>query len=234
MRELTVGPAAGSRRPQRDWLSAGAVGFAVGVGLGAAFGVSQAARGWSRHNLDRAPSRDQIATMPVGAPAVDLAAASAAESHPAIAQTESTKKQFDPARRENLPLPQGKAGDPEKKSASPIAQSPRLPAAAPASTPATVRTVSGRTDRFTLSSPHVSIAAPVVLPKEPWFALADLTADEPESCQGKQTVCAVNRSLNTALTWAKSPAEAAEEAQREGKLVFLIHVSGNFENPGFT
>ena len=46
--------------------------------------------------------------------------------------------------------------------------------------------------------------------------------------------CAINRSLNTALTWAKSPAEAAEQANREGKLVFLIHVSGNFEDPGFT
>ncbi len=47
-------------------------------------------------------------------------------------------------------------------------------------------------------------------------------------------VCSANRSLDTALTWAKSPAEAAGEASREGKLVFLIHVSGNFEDPGFT
>ena len=76
--------------------------------------------------------------------------------------------------------------------------------------------------------------APFVLPKKPWFALARLTADEPESCQGTQAVCAANRSLNTALTWAKSPAEAAEQARRDGKLVFLIHVSGNFEDPGFT
>jgi hypothetical protein len=232
MRELTVGPAAGSRRPQRDWLTAGVVGIATGVGLGAAFGVLQATCGWSKHNPDRAPSGAQIATVPIGAPAVDLAPSSAAEPHPAIAQTESTKNQVDPARRENLSLPQEKAGDPEKKSVSPIAQSPRLPAPAPA--PATILTVSGLTDRFTLSPPQTSIPAPVVLPKEPWFALADLTADEPESCQGKQAVCAVNRSLNTALTWAKSPAEAAEEAEREGKLVFLIHVSGNFENPGFT
>ena len=73
-----------------------------------------------------------------------------------------------------------------------------------------------------------------MLPREPWFALADLTTDEPASCPSTTGSCAVNRSLGTALTWAKTPAEAAEQAEREGKLVFLIHVSGNFENPGFT
>ena len=90
------------------------------------------------------------------------------------------------------------------------------------------------TDRFSLSPAPVAIPEPFVLPKQPWFALADLTIEEPESCQSTQRFCAVNRSLNTAMTWAKSPLEAAEQAEREGKLVFLIHVSGNFEDPGFT
>ena len=164
MREFTVGSAAGSRRPQRDWLSAGAVGIAVGVGLGAAFGVLQATFGWSEHNPERTPSGAQIATLPIGAPAVDLATSSAV-ARPAVAQTESTKNQVGPARRESSPLPQEKADDPEKKSVSPIAQSPGLPSA-----PATVRMVSERTDPFTLSAPqHTSIPAPVVLPKKPWF-----------------------------------------------------------------
>jgi hypothetical protein len=43
-----------------------------------------------------------------------------------------------------------------------------------------------------------------------------------------------DRKLNTALTWAKSVSEANERAEEEEKLVFLIHVSGNFEMPGFT
>ncbi|MFN0021486.1 MAG: hypothetical protein ACKVP0_24815 [Pirellulaceae bacterium] len=43
-----------------------------------------------------------------------------------------------------------------------------------------------------------------------------------------------DRKLNTALTWAESVAEASQHAEDEEKLVFLIHVSGNFEMPGFT
>ncbi len=43
-----------------------------------------------------------------------------------------------------------------------------------------------------------------------------------------------DRKLNTALTWAESLQEASELAAAKEKLVFLIHVSGNFEMPGFT
>ena len=75
---------------------------------------------------------------------------------------------------------------------------------------------------------------PFVLPEKPSFALADLKLDEPAASGQTEQVCAVDRSLNTALTWAKSPGEASEQARKERKLVFLIHVSGNFEGPGFT
>ena len=43
-----------------------------------------------------------------------------------------------------------------------------------------------------------------------------------------------DRHLGTQLTWAASPEAAALEAQREGKLLFLLHLSGNFELPEFT
>jgi hypothetical protein len=36
------------------------------------------------------------------------------------------------------------------------------------------------------------------------------------------------------LEWASSVEEAAQQAKDAGKLVFVIHVSGNFESPGFT
>jgi hypothetical protein len=75
---------------------------------------------------------------------------------------------------------------------------------------------------------------PFVLPEKPSFALADLELDGPAAGGQTEQVCAVDRSLNTALTWAKSPGAASEQARRDGKLVFLIHVSGNFEDPGFT
>jgi hypothetical protein len=107
--------------------------------------------------------------------------------------------------------------------------SPDLPVA----TVAPYRDVAPAGDPFKLAPP-LSTAAPYVLPQQPWFALADFATPEPESCQGTEAVCAANRSLGTAITWAKSPRAAAEQASREGKLVFLIHVSGNFEDPGFT
>jgi hypothetical protein len=89
-------------------------------------------------------------------------------------------------------------------------------------------------ERFVLRDPAPRAPSPFVLPEKPSFALADLKLDEPAACGQTQQVCAVDRSLNTALTWAKSPGAASEQARKEGKLVFVIHVSGNFEDPGFT
>jgi hypothetical protein len=43
-----------------------------------------------------------------------------------------------------------------------------------------------------------------------------------------------DRKLKTALDWAESGNAAAQQAAEEEKLVFLIHISGNFEVPGFT
>jgi hypothetical protein len=77
-------------------------------------------------------------------------------------------------------------------------------------------------------------SAPFIIPDKPWFALADLKVDGPAVCDRTQHVCAADRSLNTALTWASSPKEAAARAKADRKLVFLMQVSGNFEDPGFT
>jgi len=41
-------------------------------------------------------------------------------------------------------------------------------------------------------------------------------------------------SYGTAVHFVDSPAEAAKQAKKEGKLVFVLHVSGNFEDPRFT
>jgi hypothetical protein len=41
-------------------------------------------------------------------------------------------------------------------------------------------------------------------------------------------------SHGTALMWADKPADAYRMASKQDKPVFLIHVSGNFEIPGFT
>jgi hypothetical protein len=38
----------------------------------------------------------------------------------------------------------------------------------------------------------------------------------------------------TGVEFVCTPAEAARQARDKNKLVFLLHVSGNFEDPGLT
>ena len=41
-------------------------------------------------------------------------------------------------------------------------------------------------------------------------------------------------SHGTSVEFEETPTEAAQQAKKEEKLVFVLHVSGNFEDPGFT
>ncbi len=41
-------------------------------------------------------------------------------------------------------------------------------------------------------------------------------------------------SCGTSLDFFDTPKEAARQAEKDGKLVFVLHVSGNFEDPRFT
>jgi hypothetical protein len=41
-------------------------------------------------------------------------------------------------------------------------------------------------------------------------------------------------SHGTSIDFVDTPVEAARQAKKEGKLVFVLHVSGNFEDPRFT
>jgi hypothetical protein len=38
----------------------------------------------------------------------------------------------------------------------------------------------------------------------------------------------------TAIEWESSIERAADKANREGKLLLVLHISGNFEDPGKT
>jgi len=40
--------------------------------------------------------------------------------------------------------------------------------------------------------------------------------------------------FGTSVTFLKTPSEAAKQALKEEKLVFVLHVSGDFEEPDFT
>lgn len=58
----------------------------------------------------------------------------------------------------------------------------------------------------------------------------------PASCESNNA-CPITtnmESLDTQLAWTQTPAEAYKLAAETDKLVFLIHVSGNFRIPGFT
>jgi hypothetical protein len=54
-------------------------------------------------------------------------------------------------------------------------------------------------------------------------------ADESPNCTkcGKQT-------YGTSVQWTGSPSDAADKAKKEEKLVFVLHVSGYFEDANFT
>ncbi len=76
------------------------------------------------------------------------------------------------------------------------------------------------------------------MPPNSWFALKavgeNCSAARRRSGARSPRVCSKDRSLGTAMTWASSPSEAFDQAKAEGKLVMLLHVSGNFEDSGFT
>ena len=56
-------------------------------------------------------------------------------------------------------------------------------------------------------------------------------ADKSGSKEKEPATCG---SFGTSVEFAESPAAAAAQAKKEQKLVFVLHVSGNFEDPRFT
>ena len=52
-----------------------------------------------------------------------------------------------------------------------------------------------------------------------------------DSTENKQASCG---SYGTSVKFVSSPSEAARQAKAEEKLVFVLHVSGHFEDPAFT
>jgi hypothetical protein len=65
-----------------------------------------------------------------------------------------------------------------------------------------------------------------------WLAplLSALAADE----LGKPADKATCGSHGTAIDFMDTPSEAARQAKKDEKLVFVLHVSGHFEDPRFT
>lgn len=69
---------------------------------------------------------------------------------------------------------------------------------------------------------HVAASDPVGKAVKPSAAVKPADNDEESGCHG------------TAVQFVETPSAAARQALREQKLVFVLHVSGHFEDPGLT
>jgi hypothetical protein len=69
----------------------------------------------------------------------------------------------------------------------------------------------------------------------PWLAALCLAAALPgvpsAADKGEKPACSNH---GTTIDFLDTPKEAAAQAKKEQKLVFVLHVSGNFEDPRFT
>jgi len=65
-----------------------------------------------------------------------------------------------------------------------------------------------------------------------FLATGTASAGKPSSpAQAEKPACG---SHGTSIDFVDTPNDAAKQAKKEGKLVFVLHVSGHFEDPRFT
>jgi hypothetical protein len=81
---------------------------------------------------------------------------------------------------------------------------------------------------------QVSFALNDALNDEPNDPLLDIVAAANPQAVCKDGKCLEKRSFGTTLVWAETPDAAAELSQQQGKLVFIVQVSGNFAREEFT
>ena len=70
-----------------------------------------------------------------------------------------------------------------------------------------------------------AVPGPVVRPVKPVKPAPPVVKDKTEATCG---------SHGTRIDFVDTPSQAAKIAKKEQKLVFVLHVSGNFEDPRFT
>lgn len=56
----------------------------------------------------------------------------------------------------------------------------------------------------------------------------------PLAAQDENCTSCGNQKYGTSVEWTGTPSEAAKIAREKEKLVFVLHVSGHFEDPKFT
>lgn len=79
--------------------------------------------------------------------------------------------------------------------------------------------------------PMMKIAAVALITLVGIGAGVDAGGKKPAKPGGTETCTGEH---GTSLTFEKSPSDAAKKAKKEEKLVMVLHISGNFEDPDFT
>jgi hypothetical protein len=94
--------------------------------------------------------------------------------------------------------------------------------------------------RLAASRPVRADIVPAVLPAKPREVRGDRAAPpapppQPQRVPIAETVPPPKaETYGTSVLFLGNPAQAAQTARREGKLLFVLHVSGNFEDSCFT
>jgi hypothetical protein len=129
-----------------------------------------------------------------------------------------------PTGKEEAPAAPSKseaAAEAPAKALEPVIRAGESPPALPQAPPASVEAAR---ETLELLPPVEPARAPLPPPAAATVAEAKAApAAEPDS-----------GTCGTAVAFVGSPVQAARRAAEEGKLVFTLHVSGNFEDPGFT
>jgi hypothetical protein len=120
--------------------------------------------------------------------------------------------------------------------ASQRASARAMPVAAPAPAAPEVRSAP---EEAVAALPDLPLTAPVAVapaapaPPRPRTEAADVEAPA-RRAEARGVRPAGGEKYGTAVTFLCDPADAAAEARREGKLLFVLHLSGNFEDSQFT
>jgi len=118
----------------------------------------------------------------------------------------------------------------------------RISAIEPASTLAAISPAQENANKIEIIAPPHEVAALTVLPCE-ISAKAEAAAVVKQALAPQPAVAKENAPkvcekpagmFGTSLFFAASPTEASKQAAAQEKLVFLLHVSGDFDDPGFT
>jgi hypothetical protein len=83
-------------------------------------------------------------------------------------------------------------------------------------------------------APPQEVAPPQVVAQPPEVAAPQQHADACAATDQAAPVCQVDHHYGTSIDFVDSPTAAAEQALKDGKLLFVLHVAGNFEKDAFT